>query len=113
MQDFNSFMKARDEKVKLLATCEEVEKIVIWIILKNQKNLIMIGPEGDFTKNEIENAINHDFKLVSLGKQTSSRNCWNILCAAFSMIKWYICLVNKVDYTSTILKTLYTFLELG
>ena len=26
MQDFNSFMKARDEKVKLLATCEEVEK---------------------------------------------------------------------------------------
>ena len=56
---------------------------------------------------------NHDFKLVSLGKQTSSETAGIYSCAAFSMIKWYICLVNKVDYTSTISKTLYTFLELG
>ena len=38
MQDFNSFMKARDEKVKLLATCEEVEKNKLFeSFSKNQK----------------------------------------------------------------------------
>ena len=89
MQDFNSFMKARDEKVKLLATCEEVEKNKLFeSFSKNQKNLIMIGPEGDFTKNEIENAINHDFKLVSLGKNRLRAETAGIYsCAAFSMIK--------------------------
>ena len=43
MQDFNSFMKARDEKVKLLATCEEVKKNKLFeSFSKNQKNLIII-----------------------------------------------------------------------
>ena len=89
IQDFNSFIKERDENVKLFATCEDVKKNkLIESLSKNQKNLIMIGPEGDFTKNEIENAINHDFKLVSLGKNRLRAETAGIYsCAAFSMIK--------------------------
>ena len=89
IQDFNSFMKAHDEKVKLLATCEDVKKNkLIESFSKNQKNLIMIGPEGDFTKNEIKNAINHEFKLVSLGKNRLRAETAGIYsCAAFSVIK--------------------------
>ena len=89
IQDFNSFMKIQDEKVKLLATCEEVEKNkLIESFSKNQKNLIMIGPEGDFTKNEIKNAISYDFKLVSLGNNRLRAETAGIYsCAAFSMIK--------------------------
>ncbi|MEC8602693.1 MAG: RsmE family RNA methyltransferase [Bacteroidota bacterium] len=89
IQDFNSFMKARDENVKLLATCEALDKNkLIESFSKNQKNLIMIGPEGDFTKNEIENAINHNFKLVSLGKNRLRAETAGIYsCAVFSMIK--------------------------
>lgn len=89
IQDFNSFMKSRDENVKLLATCEALDKNkLIESFSKNQKNLIMIGPEGDFTKNEIENAINHNFKLVSLGKNRLRAETAGIYsCAVFSMIK--------------------------
>jgi 16S rRNA (uracil1498-N3)-methyltransferase len=89
IQDFSSFIKVHDEKVKLLATCEDFKKNkLIESFSKNQKNLIVIGPEGDFTKNEIENAINRDYKLVSLGKNRLRAETAGIYsCAAFSMIK--------------------------
>ena len=89
IQDFSSFIKVHDEKVKLLATCEDFKKNkLIESFSKNQKNLIVIGPEGDFTKNEIENAIYHDYKLVSLGKNRLRAETAGIYsCAAFSMIK--------------------------
>ena len=32
------------------------------------KNIVLIGPEGDFTENEVKKAINLGFKPVSLGK---------------------------------------------
>lgn len=34
---------------------------------RNQKYLILIGPEGDFQKEELEQAIQHGFEKVSLG----------------------------------------------
>jgi len=33
----------------------------------NQSYLVLIGPEGDFSKEEIQVAVDHDFKKVSLG----------------------------------------------
>ena len=35
---------------------------------KAEKTIILIGPEGDFTPNEIELAVNNGFKVVSLGR---------------------------------------------
>ncbi len=37
------------------------------IATPNQKYLVLIGPEGDLQKEELEQAIQHDFKKVSLG----------------------------------------------
>ena len=34
------------------------------------EHLILIGPEGDFTRDEVDAAINHGFKPVSLGLNT-------------------------------------------
>ncbi|MDH5367433.1 MAG: 16S rRNA (uracil(1498)-N(3))-methyltransferase [Cyclobacteriaceae bacterium] len=34
---------------------------------KNSNYCILIGPEGDFSEKELEMALNHDFKKVSLG----------------------------------------------
>ncbi|MAW21782.1 MAG: 16S rRNA (uracil(1498)-N(3))-methyltransferase [Flavobacteriales bacterium] len=52
---------------KYIAHCKEAEKIE----LKNQKTenrtLILIGPEGDFSDNEIAIAIEKKFKAISLG----------------------------------------------
>ncbi|MDB5154539.1 MAG: rRNA ((1498)-N(3))-methyltransferase, partial [Mucilaginibacter sp.] len=32
------------------------------------KYLILIGPEGDFTPKEIDDALNNDFKAITLGE---------------------------------------------
>ena len=32
------------------------------------KQLVLIGPEGDFSRKEVESASNHDFKGLNLGK---------------------------------------------
>ncbi len=59
-EDFNG--------LKLIAHCADVEKIFISNINKNRQNiLILIGPEGDFSKYEIETALQYNYQAVSLG----------------------------------------------
>ena len=57
------------EGQKFIAHCEPGEKLD----LKNEikpfgKYLILIGPEGDFTPNEINDATKNGFKAITLGK---------------------------------------------
>lgn len=54
---------------KLIAHCEEGEKKTLpdFQIDKSSNRLILIGPEGDFTKKEIDLALNNQFTPVSLG----------------------------------------------
>jgi 16S rRNA (uracil1498-N3)-methyltransferase len=54
---------------KFIAHCEEGEKF----ILKNKlkpfgRYLVLIGPEGDFTPKEIDDALNNGFKAITLGE---------------------------------------------
>ncbi len=54
---------------KLIAHCEETQKHSLKSQLSAQQNTtILIGPEGDFSPNEISLAIASNFKPVSLGK---------------------------------------------
>lgn len=53
--------------LKLIAHCEEGEKVSIDSFTKSIESMILIGPEGDFTPAEIANAIRFGFKPVSLG----------------------------------------------
>ena len=64
----NDFMKKISYKLKFLAHCKEGEKIQ----LKENSNslesqVIVIGPEGDFTSEEIELAKINNYKMISLG----------------------------------------------
>jgi 16S rRNA (uracil1498-N3)-methyltransferase len=53
---------------KFIAHCEEGEKKLLKNLITPQKDvLILIGPEGDFSKDEIDEAINCGFVPVSLG----------------------------------------------
>jgi len=61
------FLKQDFEGNKYIAHCEDSEKIAL-VDTKNEKNtLVLIGPEGDFSPNEIEMALQNQFKAVSLG----------------------------------------------
>jgi len=54
---------------KFIAHCDEGDKVTLKesIELKG-KYLILIGPEGDFTPKEIDEALNNDFKPITLGE---------------------------------------------
>jgi 16S rRNA (uracil1498-N3)-methyltransferase len=66
---FNQFItKQNDIPGKFIAYCSDDKKDYLFNAEREQSNfLLLIGPEGDFNKEEIENALKSGFKPVSLG----------------------------------------------
>jgi len=65
---FNEFIKQPFEGQKFIAHCEEQHRELLKNVMELSKNyLILIGPEGDFSPEEIELAIAFGFLPVSLG----------------------------------------------
>ena len=87
--DFKDFIKSSTEKNKLIATCEELKKESLGKSFKqSETNVILIGPEGDFTKEELKEAKINKFKFVSLGNSRLRAETAGIMsCAIFSTIK--------------------------
>lgn len=66
---FKKFITIPFDGKKLIAHCEKTEKSSLKSTLKKQdKTLILIGPEGDFSPNEIQQSLEHNYIPVSLGK---------------------------------------------
>lgn len=64
----NKLLAIPFEGQKYIAHCEPGEKLSLKEDVKPQgRYLILIGPEGDFTPKEIEDAIKNDFKAITLG----------------------------------------------
>ena len=62
-------MRQFDDCKKYIAHCLPVEKKTLnHQITKSPNQLIIIGPEGDFTTSEIEQALHNDFAAVALGE---------------------------------------------
>ncbi len=54
---------------KFIAYCDDIQKIHLKdLVQKGKDTLILIGPEGDFSPDEIQMAIENGFKVVSLGE---------------------------------------------
>lgn len=66
---FSDFIKKNHDESKYIAHCEEQNKKSFKDCIKTNENiLILIGPEGDFSLNEIELALKNNFVPVTLGK---------------------------------------------
>ena len=68
---FKDFVGSEENKIskKLIAHCENSSKDSLKsVLVKNESTTILIGPEGDFSSQEIELAKNTSFIPVSLGK---------------------------------------------
>ena len=64
--EFTDVLKL-DYQSKFIAHCyEDMAKDVHLSSITSNK-LVLIGPEGDFSKKEVEMALNHDFKGLNLG----------------------------------------------
>lgn len=69
MKKFGSFIQDASADVKLIAHCEEGEKNPLAkIVSAGQRVLVLIGPEGDFSPEEIKLAMDSGFTPVSLGE---------------------------------------------
>jgi 16S rRNA (uracil1498-N3)-methyltransferase len=64
--DFNSFIKSHPKG--LIAHCYDAEKNTITEIFEAVDCPILIGPEGDFTLQEVEKALQSGYKTITLGK---------------------------------------------
>lgn len=69
MTDFKSFVAQPFEGRKFIAHCEDGEKRLLKQTYHPGENaLILIGPEGDFSPEEIELALQQGFEPISLGE---------------------------------------------
>ncbi len=69
MTDFNKFIVQEFKGQKFIAHCYEGEKPMLKNILKpGEDALVLIGPEGDFSEEEVKKAIEQGFVPISLGK---------------------------------------------
>lgn len=69
MTDFNKFIRQPFNGQKFIAHCYEGEKPLLKDILKRGEDaLVLIGPEGDFSEEEVKLAIEQGFQPISLGR---------------------------------------------
>ena len=68
MISFSEFIKREQEGTKLIAHCiDEDKKELIKLRTRERDFILLIGPEGDFDKKEISQALENGFQAVSLG----------------------------------------------
>ena len=69
--DFSTFIKSQDESEaqKLIAYCFDDERIHLKTCCQPGKDvLLLVGPEGDFTQEEVSEAADNGFRGISLGE---------------------------------------------
>ncbi|MDR1339288.1 MAG: 16S rRNA (uracil(1498)-N(3))-methyltransferase [Prevotellaceae bacterium] len=85
--EFKDFIGIRIEKTKCIAYCEEKTISFAETISSGNPTLAMIGPEGDFSKHEVEMAISKEFIPVSLGRnRLRTETAGTVSCAIFQSV---------------------------
>lgn len=66
---FDELLKKHEAKAKFIAHCYPGDKALLKDLLPGQDDiLLLIGPEGDFSPEEVEKALQNGFQPVSLGE---------------------------------------------
>lgn len=82
-QNFNEFIKNATSNIKCIAHCLPENKQDFKTLISNEKDLlILIGPEGDFTPQEIQMALVNNFIPVTLGESRLRTETAGIMAAA-------------------------------
>jgi len=83
--NFSDFINQNTDTQKFIAHCYETEKRYLGDVLKVQeKTVIMIGPEGDFSEDEVKAAIDKGFAPVSLGESRLRSETAGVFVAAIA-----------------------------
>ncbi|MFV0417894.1 MAG: 16S rRNA (uracil(1498)-N(3))-methyltransferase [Dysgonomonas sp.] len=69
MVSFSEFIRQEFDGQKFIAHCYSQEKFLLKDVYQKGENaLILIGPEGDFSEKEVEEALCNGFKPITLGE---------------------------------------------
>ena len=69
MTPFNKFVAQPFAGQKFIAHCYEGDKeALMQALTPSEDALVLIGPEGDFSPEEVQLAIQHGFRPITLGK---------------------------------------------
>lgn len=69
MTDFNAFIGKEFKGQKFIAHCYEGEKPLLKeVFRKGEDALVLVGPEGDFSEEEVKRALEQGFTPISLGQ---------------------------------------------
>ena len=87
MISFQKFSEIDFNGSKAIAHCEPTEKKLLQNFISTNKSLlILVGPEGDFSKEEIQLTISKNFEPVSLGvKRLRTETAAVHVCSAVSL----------------------------
>ncbi len=75
LTDYNTFIRQAQEQQRFIAHCYKEDKTQLANAIKisqgkvNNSILILIGPEGDFSEQEVQDALNLGFQPVALGNE--------------------------------------------
>ena len=85
----NELLQNKEYEQKFIAHCFEQEKQVLndFLVDKTSSKIILIGPEGDFTEEEINAALQQNYIPVSLGETRLRTETAGIVAAALLMNK--------------------------
>lgn len=85
--DFNAFLKTVTQKQKLIAHLSDNALPLVKTIKPNSSYCLLIGPEGDFSANEVLEAQKADFQLVTLGNsRLRTETAGIVACTIFNLL---------------------------
>ncbi len=86
---FSDFVKNNTNSSGFIAHCEDTPKPSLKSQLTNKQNIIiLIGPEGDFSNEEIKLAVSNGFQEVHLGKsRLRTETAGIVACHTLNVIK--------------------------
>jgi 16S rRNA (uracil1498-N3)-methyltransferase len=85
---FADFLSQQQPSMRFIAHCEEDEKMDLKRRVAPDKDVVvLIGPEGDFTREEIQAAYGQGFLPVSLGEsRLRTETAALVACATVNLI---------------------------
>lgn len=83
---FDDVVKQASQEKKFIAHCVPEQKQQLSSVIRHPSSIILIGPEGDFTTNEIELALQHNFIPVALGNTRLRTETAGMVAAALLKI---------------------------
>ena len=81
------FLKIENKAEKYIAHCQKLKKYEFKKEKIGKNILLLIGPEGDFSKNEIKKAIKNKYKSINLANSRLRTETAGIMAVTISNIK--------------------------